>query len=237
VRNTSNVADVIENIIRLRRAERIAGPELRAEIAPVRAFLEASVDPTISRAQAARLLGISQPALDRWIDKGDIAAVLTPRDRREVPVPEVVSLIEDVQRARNEQSGRPVTRVIRERKRLSQEIVDLDRLLPERKPRTHRIVELQSLAYHRLVAERLDDQIIADARTRLRRWREDGRIHPQWADEWERILALPLTRIRKEISADSVRARERRQSSPFTGVLTEQERALLHRAVEARVRG
>ena len=58
-----------------------------------------------------------------------------------------------------------------------------------------------------------------------------------WADAWERILALPLARIRREISADTVRARELRQSSPFTGVLNEQERRLLREAVEARTQG
>jgi hypothetical protein len=93
---------------------------------------------------------------------------------------------------------------------------------------------LQSLAYHRLVAERLDDRILGDARQRLRRWRRDGRIDPRWAEEWDRILSMPLLGIAKAISADSPKARELRQSSPFAGVLTPQERQRLVRAVEDR---
>jgi hypothetical protein len=231
-----SLAELIENIIRLRRAERAAGSEIRAEITPVRAFLEASVGPTISRALAARLLGISQPALDRWVDKGDVASVLTPRDRREIPLSEIVSLLEDVQRARDDQNSRPVARVIRERAKAAREAVDLDRLVPETKPQPDRVAELQSLAYHRLVAERLDDQVVVDARARLDKWRRERKIHPHWASEWSRILDLPLSQIRDEISANSVRAQELRQSSPFTGVLTQQERQRLQRAVQARAR-
>lgn len=232
-----DVADFIENIVRLRRAENLASPELRPEIASVRTFLETLVGSTISRAEAARVLGISQPALDKWISKGEISSVLTPQDRREVPLAEVVGLLDDVQRARQEQRGRPLTWVLRERARSAREEIDVDRLLPKRKPRTHRIAELQSLAYHRLVAERLNDSIVDAARGRLRRWNQEGRLHPHWAEEWEHILSMPVSQVRAAISADSSVARELRQTSPFTDVLTEQERVALHRAVEARLRG
>jgi hypothetical protein len=236
MRSSDTLADLVENIRRLRRAERLAEPELRAEIAPVRAFLEARVGPTISRAAAARLLRISQPALSRWLATGDIPSVLTMKDRREIPLSEVISLLDDIERARNDKVARPVSRVIHDRARRAADAINLDRLLPETKPRTHRVAELQSLAYHRLVAERLDPSIVENARARLRRWCDDGKIHPQWADEWERILELPLDGIRAAIVTDSVPAGELRQSSPFTGVLTEQERLLLHQAVEARLR-
>src|SRR5258706_15196918 len=100
MRSSETLADLVENIRRLRRAERLAEPELRAEIAPVRAFLEARVGTTISRAAAARLLGISQPALSRWLAKGDIPSALTMKDRREIPLSEVISLLDDIERAR-----------------------------------------------------------------------------------------------------------------------------------------
>ena len=231
------ISETVEHILRLRRAERMADAELRAELAKVRTFLETWVGPTLKRAETARLLGITQPALNKWIEKGEIPTVLTPEGNREIPLPEVISLVDDVARAREEHGGRALTRVIRDRQRASIQTVDLDRLLPRPpRKRTHRVPELQSLAYHRLIAERLNDSILDAARERLRRWRAEDRIHPRWAEAWERVLTFPLPRLRAAISADTVQARELRQSSPFAGILTEQERQRLRWAVEDRVR-
>lgn len=231
----SETAEAIESILRLRRAEALVDRSFRAEIAAVRDFLERLVGPTVRPAEAARLLGVSQPALNRWIDKGEISAVVTPEGRREIPLSELVQLLEDLEQTRDDPSvRRPLASVIRERQRRSAEAIDLDRLLPRRRNRSHRTAELQALAYHRLVAERLDEKIVDDARRRLARWRQDDRIHPRWAEEWERILAMPLPRIARAISADTVRGRELRQTSPFAGALTEQERRRLVEAVEQR---
>jgi hypothetical protein len=224
----------IEEILRLRRAERAADPSLRGELRSVREFLETIAGPTISRAEASRLLGISQTALDRWIRSGDVASVVTPHGRREIPLTEIVELLEDVERARADGVRRPLAAVIRDRRRRSSQTIDLDRLLPRQRPRTHRIPELQSLAYHRLVGERLNEEIVDEARRRLRRQRESGRLDPRWATEWEGILELPVERIAEAIGADSSRARELRQTSPFVGVLNEQERRRLLHAIEER---
>lgn len=177
---------------------------------------------------------MTQTALDRWIAKGDLAVVTTPRGRREVPLTELVELRLEMEEL--DHSARPLAQVMRERERNAKERIDLERLLPPKRPRTHRTAELQSLAYHRLVAERLDDAGVAKARRLLRKWRASGRMHPHWADEWERVLRMPLPRIRKAIAADSVRARELRQTSPFAGLLTEHERRRLRDAVEDRAR-
>lgn len=232
---------LIENVVRLRAAERMAADRVRREIEPVLSFLERLVGPTVTRADAARLLGVSHTALDRWIDNGDIAAVVTPRGRREIPLSELVDLLEEVEPRRDESGRLALASVIRDRRRRA-ETMDDEELLPVRRrrpvePGTHRRAELRALAYHRAVARRLDERIVNDARKRLRRWREEGRIHPRWADEWERILALPLPRIAKLISSDSERLRELRQSSPFAGVLNEQERRRLLRALEERTLG
>src|SRR5437867_6499758 len=232
VTQLSNTKDAVENILRLRRAERVADENVRGEIASVREYLEGLVGPTVRPAEAARLLGLSQPALSRWIEKGEISTVLTPQGRREIPLSELVTLLEEVEELEGT-SSRPLAVVIGERRR-SAEAVDIDRLLPRRRPRGHRTAELHALAYHRLVAERLDERLVEEAARRLRRWREANRIDPRWADEWERILAMPVPRIAKAISADTKRARELRQSSPFAGALTEHERRRLHRAVEER---
>jgi len=207
---------------------------MRAEIMPVVELLEDVAGQTVRPADAARLLGISQPALKRWLDSGEISAVTTPRGRREIPLSELLDLLEEVDQARDKVGGRPLALVIRERTRRAEESVDLDRLIPRQRRRTHRTAELQGLAYHRLIAERLDDNAVDQARRRLLRWRRAGRIHPNWSDEWERILAKPLPEIKRAISADTTRARELRQTSPFAGMLTEQERRRLVKAVEER---
>jgi hypothetical protein len=226
--------ELLTSVLRLRRAARNAAPELREEIVPVLEFLESLAGPTVRPADAARLLGISQPALKRWLDSGDISTVTTPRGRREIPLSELLDLLEELEQVREEAGSRPLTRMIRERRRRAEESIDLDRLLPRRHRRTHRVPELQALAYHRAIAERLDDQIVDEARRRLRRWSRAGRIDRRWSEVWERILALPLPEIRSAISADSKRARELRQTSPFAGILTEQERRRLVKAVEER---
>lgn len=228
--------EAIRTALHLRRAEGLAGDDVRAELAPVSEFLERLAGRTVSRAEAARLLGISQTALNRWIERDEIPSVLTPEGRREVPVRDLIELLDAVERARSSSAKRPVTAAIRER-RQSAKTVDVDRLLPPRRRRSHRTAELQGLAYHRLVAERLDEAVVAQARRRLARWRDESRIDPRWADEWERLLALPLPRIATAISADSPRGRQLRQSSPLAGLLTEQERLRLVRAVESRSLG
>jgi len=225
---------MVEEILRLRRAEDLADPPLRGELRSVREFLEELAGPTVSRAQAARLLGVSQTALDRWIGKGEITAVVTPQGRREIPLSELIGLLEEIEQL-GDRSSRPLASVIRERRRRSADDVNLDRLIPRRGRRGHRVAELQALAYHRLVAERLDEDVVDNARRRLRRWRSESRVDPRWAEEWERVLELPLPRIAKTISADTKRARELRQTSPFAGVLTEHERRRLLRAVEDRL--
>jgi hypothetical protein len=229
-----DTVEALKTIGRLRRAERSAAPGVRGEIVSGREFVQDLVGPTVRPADAARLLGVSQPALIRWTDKGDIATVLTPDGRREIPTSELVELFDELERSREAGGKRPLGRVIRERHRRSAETIDLDRLLPRPRPRGHRTAELQSLAYHRLVAERLDEHIVDDARRRLRSWRRDGRIHPRWADAWESVLNRSLPEISKAISADTSRARQLGQTSPFAGVLTEQERRRLLRAVEER---
>ena len=227
--------DAIQQIVGLRRAERHADRSGdRDDIAAAREFLERIVGPTVRPAEAARLLGLSRASVHRWIEEQEIPTVLTPSGRREIPLGELVSLLEDVDEAREEGSKRPTGRAIRERHERSEQTIDLDRLVPRRQKRGHRVADLNSLAYHRLVAERLDESLLDEARRRLARWQKTGRIHPHWSSEWTRVLAQPLPKVARAIGADTPRARELRQTSPFAGVLTEQERRHLLRAVEER---
>lgn len=226
-----DTGELIEGIARLRQAERHVGAtDLRADLAATRELLERLAGPTVRPAVAARLLGVTHAALLPWIKRGEIATVRTPEGRREIPRTEVVELLEDVRHFPND--SRPLARVIGDRRRRAEESIDLDRLLPREQPRGHRTAELRSLAYHRLVAGRLDERLVDDAQRRLHRWGQDGRLHPRWHAEWERILSLPVAQVAKEIGADTPQARALRQTSPFAGLLNEQERRRLHHAVE-----
>ena len=223
----ANREQLVRNIVRLRRAERASS--LSEDIAAVRADLERAVGSTVSRALSARLLGVSQTALDRWIGQGDIPVVMTARDRREVPLSALVELVEEVEAQLGE---RPVAAVIRNR-RADAERLDADTILPGDRLRTgHGTAEARSLAYHRAVAQRLDRATVEQARHRLHRWQREGRIDPRYAETWEQLLGGPLSRVRGVISEDSQTSRDLRQNSPFAGTLTTQERRRVLDAVE-----
>jgi len=53
----------------------------------------------------------------------------------------------------------------------------------------HRTAERRSLEYHRLVAERLDEVLLAKARARVEGWiAEGGPVHPVYARRWRAVL-------------------------------------------------
>jgi hypothetical protein len=191
--------------------------------------LERAVGPSVARAAAARLLGVSQTALDRWISLGEIPVVETPTGRREVPLPALLDLLEAVEaRRRTDGDRHALGAVLRERGARAAQL-DARSLLPRGQVRAkrgsgHRAAELRALAYHRAVAQRLDDEAVLDALARFRRWRSEGRIHPRYADQWEALLRGPLKRLQRTLREDSERAAALRQSSPFTGSLNEQTR-------------
>jgi hypothetical protein len=78
---------------------------------------------------------------------------------------------------------------------------------------------------HRLVAERLDAEVLDRARERVGGWLvEDGPVDRRWASQWEELLDLPMAELREKLVEDSEGMRDLRQSTPFAGVLQEDER-------------
>jgi hypothetical protein len=221
---------LVENIVRLRRAERVRA--VADDVAAVRGDLEAELGPTVSRSRAARLLGVSQTALDRWVASGDVPTVITPNGRIEVPrqfVIEMAELIDDLRRKGEDRHVLAAALRARaeEARRVRDRIEPHDRRrgrVASRRPQGHRTAERRSLAYHRVVADRLDEQLVREARQRIEALSEAGRIHPRYARRWEQLLARPIPEIAEAISSDTQGGRELRQSSPFAGVLNEQER-------------
>ncbi|HZV75484.1 MAG TPA: hypothetical protein VFF79_17375 [Conexibacter sp.] len=209
---------LVRDLVRLRRAHRRHPAD--EDLAAVRADLELAAGPTVGRAASARSLGVSQTALDRWIAEGDVPVVLTPRGRREVPLTALLDLLDAVEAHRAER--RPLAAALRARR-----ANEVARRPATTRGRGHRAAELHGLAYHRAVAAQLDDATVADVRVRLQGWRDAGRIHPRYADEWERLLTGPRSQLAAILRADDEHAAALRQSSPFAGVLGEHERRAL----------
>jgi hypothetical protein len=100
----------------------------------------------------------------------------------------------------------------------------------------HRRADLRSLAMHTLIARKLarTPGLIAEARANLKRWGERwGDDTPAWLEEWQAILERPWMEVAAFITELSPRATRLRQSSPFVGVLTPQERKRIYDAFRA----
>lgn len=230
--SVAHTTGLIEDIVRLRRAERVPG--VADDVMPVRRGLESQVGSTLSRSRASRVLGVSQTALDRWIGGGEVPTVMTRDGRRQVPRQFVIELREQIDWLRRKGITRhPLAAALRERGTRAERLALEQRNgEPARRiPDDHRTAERRALAYHEVVAKRLDDRLVAEARERVDRLAEEGHLHPRYAERWRQILALPVDLIAESITADDQDARDRRQNSPFAGVLNEQERRRIIEAV------
>jgi len=98
-------------------------------------------------------------------------------------------------------------------------------------PDGHATAERRSLAYHRAVAQRLDEDMRAQARERVERWAAEGLLAEPYAQRWRRLLDLPLDDLARAITADDEATRDLRQTTPFPGVLSNGERWAIVREV------
>lgn len=90
----------------------------------------------------------------------------------------------------------------------------------------HRLAEERSIAYHRVIAENLRHQpeILERARRRVETWLSSGFHVPFYARKWAEILAGDISSIATFLTQHSELAIELRQSTPFSGAITPQER-------------
>lgn len=86
------------------------------------------------------------------------------------------------------------------------------------------------------VAEKLRRQpsFFQVASENLRRWHQQIKPWPVALAEWEGILAQGQQATLAALTEDSERGRRLRQSNPFTGVLSPQERNTIFAEYEAR---
>jgi hypothetical protein len=90
----------------------------------------------------------------------------------------------------------------------------------------HRLAEERSVAYHRVIAERLKSQpeVLENARRRAETWLTTAATPPFYAWKWVEILAGDVPSIAAFLVERSELADELRQSTPFAGALQPRER-------------
>lgn len=213
-----------QNLVRLRRAERQFDSD---DLAAVRRSLEESMGGTVSRNLAAKLLGVSHTALNNWVASGDVPVAISPRGRKEVPVPALLELHE----AMTEERKKGKRRLHHLELALGPMRSKAGRMRPGRGPAFegadrdgHRRAELRSLAYHRALAPRLRRPIVDEAARKVRDQLDEGKIDRRYGEQWLQLLEGPVHEIRRAISADDPRGRDLRQSTPLAGLLSEPER-------------
>ena len=100
----------------------------------------------------------------------------------------------------------------------------------------HRILDARSLAMHCKIAQKIsrDPKLLDKARANLERWSAKSEDPvPQYLREWQEILERPWPEIAELITSMSEDATRLRSSSPFAGVLSEDERKQIYAAFRA----
>jgi hypothetical protein len=219
----TSIADrkrLFDQVARLRRAER-AMPQNR-DVAAVRAELEAELGEAISQRLAAALLGVSHTSIRRWIRRGDVPVVHTPSGTLQLPVAAVLDLYDAVERDRKSGRRRHVLEpsMVEGRERARRIAI----APPDQPLDRHEAAAQRSLAYHRVLADRLRRSNVNEALHLVWAWRAQGKIDEVYAERWEQVLRQPLPEVRRAITEDSQQGRDLRQNSPFAGMLSEPER-------------
>lgn len=90
----------------------------------------------------------------------------------------------------------------------------------------HRLNEERSVEYHRVIAERLlgRPEILDMARQRVAGWLAASEKPPFYARSWAKILDDDAASVAAFLIDRGELATELRQSSPFAGAITPQER-------------
>jgi hypothetical protein len=90
-----NTQRTAERILALRRTAR-RGAEIRAELEPVIDGLRLDLDETMSKIQAAKVIGVSVPTLDKWIEQRIVPVERAASGRPRVPRDTALDLAERV---------------------------------------------------------------------------------------------------------------------------------------------
>lgn len=91
---------------------------------------------------------------------------------------------------------------------------------------SHERLDRRSLAMHRLIADKIraEPGLFEIAFQNIERWTRTSGRNDQLLGDWARLLRQGMTFALAVATEDSERAAELRQSTPFAGVLSPQER-------------
>lgn len=109
--------EILAAVVALRRVVRTARDRARVErLARIERNLRAALGPSVPKLAAARALGVSLTALDRWIDRGLVPVVRSRSHSRLRPETwPLVELLEEVERQREQgRTGRLVGPALRQ---------------------------------------------------------------------------------------------------------------------------
>lgn len=203
----------VERLLALAAEER--DPLWEERIAMLAAQFAADAPP-VRTLHAAQLLGVSERTVSEWTRRGALQAVST-RPRR-VTLASVLEAKQTVDEFREQGHDRDLLAALLDSQRTR------TGLLRAGRASGHRAAELRSIALHRLIAQRLDESLLEATRVRVQRWiDEGGPVHPRYAAAWQKLLSLPPRQVARELVRDSQQMRDLRQTSPFAGVLSDEE--------------
>jgi hypothetical protein len=100
----------------------------------------------------------------------------------------------------------------------------------------HRILEARSLAMHCKIAQKIscDSKLLGIAKRNFARWdKKSTGQKPGYLQEWRDILNRPWPEIAEIITSMNEESTRLRSSSPFAGVLDDQERQRIYAAFRA----
>lgn len=92
---TINTERTAERILALRRTARRGG-EVRQELEPIIDGLRRDLDETMSKTQAAKVIGVSVPTLDKWIEERIVPVERAASGRPRVPRDTTLDLAERI---------------------------------------------------------------------------------------------------------------------------------------------
>jgi hypothetical protein len=101
---------------------------------------------------------------------------------------------------------------------------------------SHRLLEARSLAMHAVIARKIDRDptLLAVAHRNIERWSTRWKDDPPaWLKEWRHVLKQPWQQVAALITDPSEHGARVRQSSPFAGILTNEERWRIYETFRA----